>query len=243
MWVYCITNSANGKKYVGMTTRSVCLRFAEHLRQAKTDKYKIGLHGAIKKYGESCFSVECIYEASNYEELCEAEDRFIVELGTISPNGYNLKSGGVDGFYSEDVLCEMSRKRTGVSPSPETRKKLSDAHKKIPRTEKQLDALRLSRVGNKHCLGRVMPQEHKDKISIANTGKIRSESTRRLLSRINSGENHPQADKTIYKIINDDGRVFVGTRVEFSKLLGARNNCLWGKSPRKQHKGWRIAKP
>lgn len=53
-YIYKITNTMNGKAYVGQTYRTVQERFVEHLRMARKDRirYKSLLYNAIKKYGE-----------------------------------------------------------------------------------------------------------------------------------------------------------------------------------------------
>lgn len=240
MEIYLITNRINGKQYVGMTTRGYNLRFEEHLRQAKTDKYKIGLHGAIKKYGACQFDVSLIDTANSIEDLCEKEIHLINQFNTMAPNGYNLKSGGYDGFYAYNVLTNMSRKSSGKVISAETRAKISKAHKGRPRTKCQIDSVRNRSIGNKYCLGRKLTDEHKTKISMGNSGKVRSDETKSLLSSINSGDKHPQADKSVYDFYNKEYGVFTGTRCAFTGKFGFRPSHLFGKSKRKTYKGWSL---
>jgi group I intron endonuclease len=238
MEIYLITNNATGKKYVGMTTRGYILRFEEHLRQARSDRYKIGLHGAIKKYGPNSFSVDLIDTASSMLELEEKEIFFIEKFNTITPNGYNLKSGGFEGYYSDVVLQVMSKKATGRVVSEETRKKISKLHKGRPRTKRQIDAIRNRSIGNNYCLGRKLTEEHKKKISDGNTGKVKTEKEKQLLSEMNSGNNHPQSDKAIYTFYNNEYGFFVGTRSDFFDQFNFRLSHLFGKSKRKYYKGW-----
>ena len=56
-YVYKITNSINGKIYIGQTKHSIEERFKGHLKQSKVDKEQDHsiLHEAIRKYGEKNF--------------------------------------------------------------------------------------------------------------------------------------------------------------------------------------------
>ena len=58
-YIYKITNTINGKAYVGQTYRTVQERFVEHLRMARKTRirYKSLLYNAIKKYGENAREV------------------------------------------------------------------------------------------------------------------------------------------------------------------------------------------
>lgn len=82
-----ITNRANGKRYVGQTTREVEKRFGEH---SKANSY---IGNAIRKHGVGCFSIEVIDFAKNAEELNEKEKYYIEKFETYG-EGYNLTNGG-----------------------------------------------------------------------------------------------------------------------------------------------------
>lgn len=100
--VYLITNTLNGKLYVGQTIQSLRTRIHSHVHHAR-GKMLIGK--AIEKYGESAFTVEILLESDSLEVLNTAESRLIAELGTLVPSGYNLRSGG-----SNDRLHETTRR-------------------------------------------------------------------------------------------------------------------------------------
>lgn len=100
-----ITNCVNGKKYVGITSRSIKQRFNEHCR---TDSY-IGT--AIRKYGKSNFSITQIDKSSNWEELCEKEVNYIKEYGSFG-NGYNQTIGGDGVVLQEDKLIEKTEENS-----------------------------------------------------------------------------------------------------------------------------------
>lgn len=90
--IYKITNTVNGKLYVGYTTRP----FNERMSRHKNDdvKHNTLLGRAIKKYGWNNFKCEIIIEESDREKLLELERYYIRLLNSKKPNGYNLTIGG-----------------------------------------------------------------------------------------------------------------------------------------------------
>jgi len=112
-WLYVVTNKVNGKRYVGQTRHPVKKRWREHLKSAKNSSSLLGL--AIKKYGPDAFEMlpfQMIH-GTTQRQLDSAEKWFISGLGTITPSGYNIQSGGYGhaagtfksrGFYPEARL-------------------------------------------------------------------------------------------------------------------------------------------
>lgn len=138
--VYCIENLETGKKYIGQTTRDLAERFREHCGNSGTS-VSPKLKNAIKKYGKDCFCVESIWDSSacTQAELDATEIKFIEEIGTLHPNGYNLTRGGSGGRHTDEtkkLLSKISkemweRKREEMTQkrrlqwTPERRKALS----------------------------------------------------------------------------------------------------------------------
>jgi group I intron endonuclease len=113
MFVYLITNTINGKRYVGQTTNSLEFRFSQHRRQNDCRC----LYAAIKKYGEENFLIEAICEPSTLELMNEIESEYIERYNTLVPNGYNLTVGGVAPKHHEDTKKKMSLSHLG-KPHP-----------------------------------------------------------------------------------------------------------------------------
>ena len=98
--IYCIT-SPSGKKYIGQAVKYLkngknwgyMSRWKEHIRDSKDRNYCRLLNNAIRKYGPEKFTVELILEC-NVDELNNFETKYITEYNTLSPNGYNLTTGG-----------------------------------------------------------------------------------------------------------------------------------------------------
>jgi group I intron endonuclease len=175
MFVYKITNKINGKCYIGQTRRSVYQRFKGH----KFDSRKCvnnPLYKDFHKYGVEIFYIEQIGSYSSYEELNDAEVYFISWYNCMSPNGYNLTSGGnAQKTISNETRRRQSEAKKGMRPwnkgltgiySKEHLQKMSEDRKGRPSARK----------------GVVVSQDTRNKIGKANTGKIPSEEHRRKIS-------------------------------------------------------------
>jgi len=99
--IYCLT-SPSGKKYVGQCGKFLSSgknwgaekRWKQHIRDATNGKdYCRLLNNAIRKYTPEKITIEILKEC-NIDELDNYEILFISSLNTMSPNGYNLTSGG-----------------------------------------------------------------------------------------------------------------------------------------------------
>jgi group I intron endonuclease len=103
-FVYKTTNHITGKQYIGICSfQKPSAASAEYLGSGKLLKL------AIKKYGRENFSREILQECDTYEELIEAEQRWIEQTGAVnSPNYYNLASGGYGGS-SKDMTEYWAR--------------------------------------------------------------------------------------------------------------------------------------
>ena len=180
--IYKITNTLNGKPYVGKTKQKPEKRITQHKYDSR--KGSLGIGAAIRKYDWENFSVE-VLETCPVEKLNEREMFWIRELNSKSPNGYNLTDGGDTGSkISEESRARMSVAKKG-KPSKRKGKTLTEEHKaKISATKKGTPA--------------------------HNKGKHMSEAQKAILSAANKGENNPNYGKhptpeTIAKIIESRG--------------------------------------
>lgn len=125
--IYILTNKINSKKYIGLDS-NLPHRLKKHLRGKSPGCKRI--HSAIQKYGAENFDVETIrYPEISRESLAEVEKWKIYQLNTLSPNGYNLTTGGEGNFrYSEETRDQISKSKKGQKyppRSPEHRKNAS----------------------------------------------------------------------------------------------------------------------
>lgn len=88
--IYKITNTTNGKCYIGQS-RDIEARWAKHLSAYKSSP-EWELYRAFKKYGIGAFSFEVIEECT-IEELNEREIYWIAHFDSFN-NGYNMALGG-----------------------------------------------------------------------------------------------------------------------------------------------------
>lgn len=154
MVIYVIKNRITGKMYVGQTRKTSLERWKEHCRETRCS----ALNNAIKKYGANSFIVFDVDTAETQDELDEKERIWIKRLGTMAPNGYNLRSGGrTGGVLSKEARQKISKAKAG--------KPLSDAQREAIKNRKQS--------GENHPMyGKHHTEEAKRKISAANKGKL-----------------------------------------------------------------------
>lgn len=125
--VYKITNIANGKSYIGISSRKEAARWSEHKKRAQEGGRNSRLYDAIRKYGSESFQREVIATASTEEEVRALETRFIHEFDTYQ-NGYNSNLGGF-GFliFPDHIKVKISLAQKGKHIPPETRRRMSNA--------------------------------------------------------------------------------------------------------------------
>jgi len=111
-YVYQIKNLINNKIYIGQSI-NIKERWHRHKKNAKR-KINHPLYDSINKYGISNFLFEILAECNTQEDTDLLEKQFIIQYDTMNKEkGYNLREGG----------------RNGSKHTPESIKKLSDAHK------------------------------------------------------------------------------------------------------------------
>ena len=99
--IYCYTNKTNYKKYIGITSRSIEEREANHIYESKNKSnkcYNSPFKRAIRKYGIQGFTREIIDKTDTLEKACELEKFYIKKYKTYykykNSNGYNATIGG-----------------------------------------------------------------------------------------------------------------------------------------------------
>lgn len=116
-FIYKITNTINGKSYIGQTIQNVKERFYQHCA-TKCSKavLDMAIHRAIKKYGKSNFTVEVIEEVDSTN--LNDRERYWIKYYDSYNNGYNSTKGGQDGckpFKDLDVESIIKEYNTGKS--------------------------------------------------------------------------------------------------------------------------------
>jgi len=178
-WVYVHTCTANGKRYVGVTTQT-----KPECRWGKNGEgYKDQLFGkAVRKYGWNNIKHEA-WELTCESEMYYAEKYLIAYYHTTeSKFGYNLSSGGEKGGlgckHSEEFRkhCAEAQKKKWLDP--EYRKHRSESQK-----EKWLDP-EYRRKQSKAHRGKTLSEETKRKKSEANKKKWADPEYRKKFSEV-----------------------------------------------------------
>jgi group I intron endonuclease len=108
-YVYRITNTVNGKKYVGCTKLTIALRWARHKSAARRGS-SYAIHRAIRKYGHENFILDMLETVEGtHADLMAAEIQQIALHKCIAPLGYNITRGG-EGVHLVQEVREKHNK-------------------------------------------------------------------------------------------------------------------------------------
>lgn len=184
--VYMATNSVNGKRYVGVTKRSLNSRRGQHFASARRNSH-YRLHSAIRKYGESAFTFVVLNTLASYQEALACEIRTIALL---KPE-YNSTAGGegvVGLFVSEENRRRSSERHrgnkywVGKKHRPESIARMRESQRgntnasgqRSPETSERLRAATLA-APTRYWLGKKRSKETIDKIRKAKVGAVTHE--------------------------------------------------------------------
>lgn len=185
--VYCITNTVNGKKYIGQTTGTIAYRWSKHCGGGKQCRV---LRSAIDKYGKESFTVAQVDTADSKQELDAKEIFHITQNNSDSrAHGYNIAPGGAIGKHAQETRELISKALKGKKLSEGHCAKLSAAHMGHTRSEQSRVKQSASMMGAK----RPKTKEHIAKIAAANRGQKRgpmSEERKAKIGAANLGKVH-----------------------------------------------------
>lgn len=154
--IYVIKNRITQKEYVGLTTLTIEVRWKQHSWYGLEKKLNRPLYRSMRKHGIDAFSIEQIERCSTLTELIDKERYWIKKLNTMSPNGYNLTSGGevFGGARStkraQEVCDKLSARLMGHPVSEETKRKISLRKKGKKASNNTKLILSLAQKGNDH---------------------------------------------------------------------------------------------
>lgn len=94
MIVYKITNTVTGRSYIGISTRSLKHRVADHVHVAMNTGSTAPLHVSMRNRGLEAFTAEVLEQHETLDALNAAEVRLIAQYGTFEKFGYNQTAGG-----------------------------------------------------------------------------------------------------------------------------------------------------
>lgn len=128
--IYLVTNTINGKRYIGKTTQTLERRWYQHCKNAEYG-HNTYLYKAIRKYGKDSFTVE---------RLCDGLDEEEVKLIADVKPEYNMTSGGDGGDTSQTpnyIQAMMQRDVSGTNNPNYGKRGIASPNYGKVRTEEQ----------------------------------------------------------------------------------------------------------
>jgi group I intron endonuclease len=180
--IYEITNTTNGKQYIGSAV-NFAQRWHKHRSALRDGKHRnIKLQRAWDKSGEEAFEFRKLI-------FCEPANLLFYEqriMDAFKPE-YNIfmTAGSALGWrHTEESRAKLGAHRKGVKMSDETKAKISAAKKGKKFSPEEL-AKRPKRILSEETkakigassMGRVQSAETRAKMSLSQSGKVRSEET------------------------------------------------------------------
>lgn len=182
--------SPSGKSYIGLTN-NLTRRITEH---KSSSSGCVAFSKAIQKYGWDSFTTEILSCNLTLEEANILEETYIRELNTLVPNGYNLQSGGNVRLHSDESKQRMSDKRKGIPKTDEHKHLLSKSRLGTSQSEetkrKKSESLKgkpKSDIAKQKARDRIQTEETRQKIRKIRTGTTRSNETKQKMSQQRKG--------------------------------------------------------
>lgn len=116
---YLITNKVSGRRYVGITVKTLRKRWLRHCCDARNGS-KWLLHQAFRKYGVGAFTIEEIGLFSTWHEAQQGERELVTRYDTFGAQGYNMTGGGDGalGYRFDQTQKEAISERTKKEGNP-----------------------------------------------------------------------------------------------------------------------------
>lgn len=157
--IYKLTNTVNGKGYIGFTSKTPERRWQMHLENAQKKRNQY-LYDAINKYGWENFTKEVLYQSiDGPHTLNKMEPHFILEHNTFFMNdcGYNMTLGGAGALgvkHSEASKQKRSKRSKGSGNPFYGKHRTTEANRKTSEAVKRTRHLRIGEkapfAGHKH---------------------------------------------------------------------------------------------
>ena len=174
--IYKITNTINGKVYVGSAV-NFDTRWKEHIRELRKGKHhSSALQNAWDKYGEEKFEFSIIEECERTRKVLLGREQYWIDTLDSVAKGYNIAktAGSQLGMkQSPEAIAARVKKNTGKKRTPETRARMSEAQSN--RSPEWRANIAKAHIGKKHSeetrkaiseamIGRKLSKDHVEKL-------------------------------------------------------------------------------
>ena len=122
--IYKITNTVNGKCYVGQSW-NIEKRWRDY-HSSWVNPQQPKLYNAFQKYGKDKFAFDVLVQLPdglNQDHLDGLEIQWMDRLDSIH-SGYNIRGGGSRGRHSPETIAKMRSAHTGKTHTDETKDKI-----------------------------------------------------------------------------------------------------------------------
>lgn len=165
--IYKHTHIETGKSYIGLTNNIKNRSIAHKNPSSGCTAFR----NAVQKYGWDQFIHEIIEINLTLDEANLKEQYYITQFNTLSPNGYNLNSGGKHYILSAEVADKISRANKG-KPKP-TRTQQHKDNMSIAKTGIPLSDSHKSSI-SESLIGKPKTDQHKENMSKSMKGRVSS---------------------------------------------------------------------
>lgn len=218
--IYSITNTVNGKQYIGQTKQNFQRRFWNHCWKLNDHSHdNRHLQNAWNKYGSDSFTFSVVQICSDSDDVDAAEIYYIKELKDKG-SCYNISDGGGGkrgvpmNDHAKRIVGEKNREHMlGRKASEETKRKMSESSKHLPCSD-----------------------EHKNKLRELMTGRVVSDCTREKISKALQGSKNKSAkiSEDVAKgikesLMNGENITAVSKKnnISYGIVLSIKNNRTW----------------
>ena len=217
-YIYKITNTVNGKAYIGVTKRNDAIqRYNQHIYAIYYGNGCPVLGNAVKKYGKEVFKFEVLIICFN-EDIYKYEQSYITKYNTMVPYGYNVQEGG-------KLVCSFKGQTHSEENKELFRKNAKEFHNRpeIKEMHRQ-QAIKLNAQIN---MGEILRKSEKWQKAVAEGrignrgGKHNSESNKKISESLKlyyKNNEHLERNVNAKKKISDSMRKLHGRKInQFSK--------------------------
>ena len=147
--IYKVVNKVNGKVYIGFTS-NFDARKKSHQKIIKNPKYTSVFHNSLRKYGWESFEWKVIYQSKERKHTLEVMEPLFIEQYNSFNDGYNMTFGGEGnlGFFHNEKTKDIIGSRTRGKKLPESHKqKISNSHLGITPSKETRSKMSITRKG------------------------------------------------------------------------------------------------